>query len=224
MKYKIMVVDDDEGIIELIKTSFAEEKDYQLFTAETGKKALQTINSVKPHVLLLDVMLPDMAGYEICSRLRQENNNVPIIVMSGKKIEQEDKVAGFLSGADDYVIKPFAPRELILRVKALINRAYRTERSAKKNFEIDADNLAIQIEGAKIEGLTPTEFKILSILLNKSPNIVTKDDLVKAVWSIINPSTYRSLEVYIQRLRKKLGAAIGNRIETVPTKGYRYSA
>lgn len=223
MKYKIMVVDDDEGIVELIKMSFAQEKDYQLFVAETGAKALQTINSVKPHLLLLDVMLPDMAGYEICSKVRADNNFVPVIFMSGKKIEQEDKAAGFLSGCDDYVVKPFAPRELVFRAKAVLARTYPQGRPSA-GFKIDADNLSIQIDGRKIEGLTPTEFKILGLLLSKSPNIVTKDDIVSTVWSNVNASTYRSLEVYIQRLRKKLGEEIANKIETVPTKGYRYSA
>ncbi|MFH1369210.1 MAG: response regulator transcription factor [Elusimicrobiota bacterium] len=223
MKYKVLVVDDDEGIIELIKTAFSEEKDFQISIAETGKKALQIINSFKPHIILLDVMLPDMAGYEISGKLRAEDNFTPVIFMSGKKIDQEDKAAGFLSGADDYVIKPFAPRELLFRVKAVLNRTNR-EAQMHKDYKIDPDNFLIYIGPQKIEGLTPTEFKILSLLLSKSPNIVNKDEIVKTIWAIVNPSTYRSLEVYIQRLRKKLGPEIGNKIETVPTKGYRYSA
>lgn len=223
MKYKILVVDDDEGIVELIKTSFAQEKDFQLTIAETGKKALQIINTVKPHLMLLDVMLPDMAGYEVCSAIRAESNFVPVIFMSGKKIDQEDKAAGFLSGCDDYVIKPFAPRELVFRAKAILNRANRQPEKAQ-GFIIDADNLSISIAGEKIDHLTSTEFKLLSILLNKSPNIVQKDELVQSVWTFVNESTYRSLEVYIQRLRKKLGTDMGNKIETVPTKGYRFSA
>lgn len=223
MKYKILVVDDDEGIVELIKTSFDQEKDFQLTIAETGAKALQIIDTVKPHLLVLDVMLPDMAGYEVCGALRANSNFVPVIFMSGKKIDQEDKAAGFLSGGDDYVIKPFAPRELVFRAKAILNRAYKLPEKPR-GFNIDSDSLTITINGNKIDHLTSTEFKILSILLNKSPNIVSKDELVLSVWTFVNESTHRSLEVYIQRLRKKLGLDIGNKIETVPTKGYRFSA
>ena len=222
MKYKILIVDDDEGVRELIKTSFAGEKDFQLAEADNGKKALVLANSFKPDLLLLDVMLPDMAGYEIASRLRNENNLVPVIFMSGTKIGPEDKAAGFLSGADDYVSKPFAPRELIFRVKAILNRTM-PGNQPPKGVKIDAENQLIHIDGNKIEGLTPTEFRILSLLLSKSPNIVPKEEMVESVWKNITPSNFRSLEVYIQRLRKKLGDDIGRRIETVPTKGYRYS-
>jgi len=222
MKYKILIVDDDEGVRELVKTSFAGEKDFQLTETDNGKKALQLANSLKPDLLLLDVMLPDMAGYEIASRLRNENNLVPVIFMSGTKIDQEDKAAGFLSGADDYVVKPFAPRELIFRVKAVLSRTMPGSQPPK-GVKIDAENQLIYIDGNKVESLTPTEFRILSMLLSKSPNIVPKEEMVESVWKNITPSNFRSLEVYIQRLRKKLGDDVGRRIETVPTKGYRYS-
>jgi DNA-binding response OmpR family regulator len=223
MKYKLLIVDDDDEIRELVKTSFAGEKDFQLYEADNGKKALQLANSAKPDLILLDVMLPDMAGYEIASCLRNENNNVPVVFMSGTKIDQQDKAAGFLSGADDYLVKPFAPREMVFRVKAILNRTVRGGQPPK-GVKIDSDNMLIHIDGKAIEGLTPTEFKILALLLSKSPDIVQKEEIVQAVWKLVTPSNYRSLEVYIQRLRKKLGDNVGNRIETVPTKGYRYSA
>src|SRR5512142_1862404 len=103
MKYKILIVDDDDDIRELVKASFAGEKEFQLAEAENGKKAIALAAAFKPDLMLLDVMLPDMAGYEIANRLRGENNLVPVVFMSGKKIDQEDKAAGFLAGADDYV-------------------------------------------------------------------------------------------------------------------------
>lgn len=223
MKYRVLVVDDDDDIRELVKTAFAGEKEFQLSEADTGKKALQAVSSFKPDLILLDVMLPDMAGYEIASCLRNDGNSVPVMFMSGTKIDQEDKAAGFLSGADDYLVKPFAPREMVFRAKAILNRSVKGGRPPK-GVKIDPDNMQIHIDGKTIEGLTPTEFKILSLLLSKSPDIVQKEEIVQAVWKLVTPSNYRSLEVYIQRLRKKLGDEVGNRIETVPTKGYRYSA
>lgn len=221
MKHKIMVVDDDKSILEMMKDLLSKERGFDVYTANNGKKALQVIKQINPHVLILDVMMPDMSGYEVCTEIRKTNEALPIIFLTGGKKGHEDKAAGFLSGCDDYMIKPFNIRELIFRIKAIIKRSYRISQP-ESLFAIDSESLNIKINGKKIEDLTQTEFKILSILLTKYPDIITREDLMKSVWSFINPSTNKSLEVYIQRLRKKLGEQ-GNCIETIPTKGYRFT-
>jgi len=219
---RILVV-EDESDLALLLTYNLEAEGYVAEAVERGDEAELRLVESPPDLVILDWMLPGVSGLEICRRLRarETTKTLPVIMLTARG-EEVERVRGLSVGADDYVVKPFAPRELIFRVKAVLNRTMPGSQPPK-GVKIDAANQLIHIDGNKVEDLTPTEFRILSMLLSKSPNIVPKEEMVESVWKNITPSNFRSLEVYIQRLRKKLGDDVGRRIETVPTKGYRYS-
>ena len=221
-KYNVLVLDDDEELLELVKVTLDMESEYKVYTANNARKALTIEKKIKPDLLISDIILPDMTGYEVCKKLRDENNKIPVIFMSGKKIKEEDKITGFISGCDDYIIKPFNPRELVFRVKAILRRAY-PERERKDNIFIDENINKVYFEGKLIKGLSPKEFDLFMFLYNNRPKVMSKEKILQAIWEKVDEGTNRSLEVYIQRLRKKLDNKIAKNIETVPTKGYRYA-
>lgn len=214
-KYKILVVDDDEDIVELIKSTFDRENSFSVITACTGIKTLDIVAKKKPDLVLLDIMLPDMSGYEICKKLRDMGNHTPVIFLSGKKVRPEDKVAGFHEGCDDFILKPFNPSELLCRVKAVLHR---TKNNSKQNQDIliDYNDYTLRSNHKVIARLTPKEFRIFALIYEDKPRVVERDRIIIKVWDTPSETTGKTLEVFIANLRRKLPDTIGERIETIP--------
>ncbi len=223
-KDKILIVEDDKNIAKLVKYNL-EKAGYECSVAVSGEKALEILNSTSVDLIILDIMLPAMDGFEVC-RIIKENprfNNIPIIILTAKG-EEVDRIVGLELGADDYIVKPFSPRELVLRVKAILRRG-KLEETKKdilqvKNLVVDISKHMVAI-GQREVILTPLEFKLLVTLIERQGRVQTRERLLSDVWDIEADIDTRTVDTHIKRLREKLGK-IGNLIETVRGLGYRF--
>ena len=225
MKAKILVVDDEPDALELIDYNLLG-AGYQVFTANNGHRALELAKRHLPDVMILDLMLPEVDGIEVCKILRRnpDTADMPIIMLTAKA-EEIDRVIGLEMGADDYVTKPFSPRELILRIKNILRRGGSID--DKKPVVIEITDLVIDPEkhevvhnGDKIT-LTATEFKLLYILASRRGRIQTRERLLEDVWEYEADVYTRTVDTHMRRLRKKLGPG-ADYIETVRGVGYRF--
>jgi phosphate regulon transcriptional regulator PhoB len=207
MKAKILVVDDEKDILELVSYNLHKEG-FQISTSHDGEDALQKIRSDRYNLLILDLMLPGIQGMDLCRILKADNEtaSIPIIMLTAKS-EELDKVLGLEIGADDYITKPFSPRELIARVKAVLRRTQETPEKDKiiqlGNIEINTDTYQVIKKGDLIE-LSATEFKLLLYLVRKKGKVFNRDMLLNAVWkddSFVEP---RTVDVHIRRLRAQI--------------------
>ena len=227
---KILVVDDEENIVELIKFNL-EKEGYEVLVAYDGQDALNKIREREVNLLVLDLMLPKMGGLDVCKEIRndEELNELPIIMLTAKE-KEVDRILGLELGADDYVTKPFSPRELVARVKAILRRA--NFRSKKKNdrqikvgeIKIDLNKHEVLLAGKKVS-FTPKEFELLKLLAAASGKVLTRGSLLKRIWGYEYSGDTRTVDVHIRRLRQKLKSNIseGNKyIETVRGVGYRF--
>ncbi len=223
---KILVVEDDEDIMELIAYNLEKER-YAVLKSDTGEKALARVGKNRPDLVLLDLMLPGMDGLEICKRLKSDaaTRDIPVLMVTAKG-EESDVVAGLELGADDYLTKPFRPREMIARVRAILRRAAAPAIDPNATEEIAIHGISIHPgrrevkAGKKIVDLTYTEFQVLYALAQRPGWVFTRYQLVDAVRGENYPVTDRSVDVQIVGLRKKLGKS-GHFIETVRGMGYR---
>jgi two-component system phosphate regulon response regulator PhoB len=222
---KILVVDDEEDILELVRYNLAREG-YQVVCVETGEKALKAVKSEPVDLVVLDLMLPGIDGLEVARMLKKDSKTaaIPLIMLTAKG-EEADVVAGLELGADDYITKPFSPRVLAARVRAVIRR-----RSAEPpddastltvhEMVIDPGRRSVLVLGEPVD-LTYTEFQVLSVLARRPGWVFTRSQIVDRVRGDDYPVTDRSVDVQIVGLRKKLGPA-GKYIETVRGVGYRF--
>jgi len=224
-KEKILVVDDEEDIIELLRFNLSREG-YQVSSATSGEDALSLVRSEIPNLLLLDLMLPGIDGLEVAKRLKSNSNtmNIPIVMLTAKG-EEPDIVTGLELGADDYVTKPFSPRVLVARVRAVLRRKVMDLPKETSSFQvhdlvIHPGRHEVLLDGQPVE-LTFTEFAILNHLARRPGWVFTRYQIVDAVRGTDYPVTDRSVDVQIVGLRKKLGPA-GKYIETVRGVGYRF--
>ncbi|MDY6953458.1 MAG: response regulator [Thermodesulfobacteriota bacterium] len=224
-KEKILVVDDEEDIIELLRFNLSREG-YQVSSATSGEDALTLVRSEIPNLLLLDLMLPGMDGLEVAKRLKSNSNtmNIPIVMLTAKG-EEPDIVTGLELGADDYVTKPFSPRVLVARVRAVLRRKVTDLPEDTSSFQvhdlvIHPGRHEVLVDGKHV-ALTFTEFAILNHLARRPGWVFTRYQIVDAVRGTDYPVTDRSVDVQIVGLRKKLGPA-GKYIETVRGVGYRF--
>jgi DNA-binding response OmpR family regulator len=223
-KEKILVVEDEKHISKLV-TYNLEKAGYEVYAALTGEEALKLLGCYPFDLIILDIMLPGMDGFEVCRTIKQDPKlkNIPIIMLTAKG-EEVDRIVGLELGADDYVVKPFSPRELTLRIKAILKRGNALE--PQKNI-ITAKNLTVDIEkhtvviGRNEIILTPMEFKLLVTLLERRGRLQTRDRLLSDVWDMAADVDTRTIDTHIKRLRKKLGS-LGKLIETVRGLGYRF--
>lgn len=206
MQNKILVVDDEEKIVEVVK-SYLENDNYIVYTAYNGKQAIEIFNKVNPSLVILDLMLPDMTGEEICKKLRKESR-VPIIMLTAK-VNEEDILGGLDIGADDYVTKPFSPRQLIARVRALLRRS--EDESVLANIlSYNNDNLMIDSikhevkKSGKIANLTPNEYKILMCLIKHPKKIFTREELISIALGEDFDGYDRTIDTHIKNLRQKI--------------------
>jgi DNA-binding response OmpR family regulator len=224
----VLLVDDDPKIRELLRLYVEREGHRPLFAAD-GETALELASRARPDIVLLDVMLPGMDGVEVCRRLR-DISQVPIILLTARSAEG-DRVIGLDLGADDYVVKPFSPRELMARVRALLRRRGRAAASDEPvlvadGLELDPNAVAVRLHGTPLE-LTPFEFRILQALMSRPSRVLTRDELIDAIHGDDDPGIFdRTIDVHLGRLRRKLGddAAQPRFIATVRTVGYRFVA
>ncbi len=206
---KILVVDDEENIVELVKFNL-EREGYEVLTAYDGKEAMEQVESEKLDLVVLDLMLPQMDGFDICRQIRKNSklNKLPIIMLSAKG-EEVDKVLGLELGADDYVTKPFSPRELIARVKAILRRV--DNKSVIDGDLLEIGEISLDIGkyqvflGSNQLNLTPKEFDLLSIIMRNPGQVFSRNHLLEEIWGYDYHGDTRTVDVHIRRLRKKIG-------------------
>jgi phosphate regulon transcriptional regulator PhoB len=224
-KPKILVVDDEPDVVELIQFNL-KGAGYDVVTAADGEEALAKAHTTPPELIVLDVMLPEVDGLEVCKRLRNDPHTsaIPIVMLTAKAAEI-DRVLGLELGADDYITKPFSPRELVLRVKGLLRRA---EQPPAKQDEIQVGHLAINIprhqvivSGKRVD-LTATEFKLLTVLAQRRGRVQSREQLLRDVWEYDNLIDTRTVDTHMRRLREKLGSA-AKYLDTVRGVGYRFT-
>lgn len=224
MKPKILVVDDEPDAVELIEFNL-KSAGYDVATASDGEEALNKARSILPHLIVLDLMLPEVDGMEVCKILRRDpkTSSIPIVMLTAKAAEI-DRVLGLELGADDYVTKPFSPRELVLRVKRLL-RSSPGEEKAKdrihvKDLTIDVPAHRVEVKGKPVD-LTATEFKLLTVLAQRRGRVQSRDQLLHDVWEYDSVIDTRTVDTHMRRLRDKLGAA-SKYLDTVRGVGYRF--
>jgi two-component system alkaline phosphatase synthesis response regulator PhoP len=225
VKQKILVVDDEEDILELLKFNLSREG-YQVLCAVSGEQALGLVRSENPDLIVLDLMLPGIDGLEVTRRLKNDPNtkNLPIVMLTAKG-EEADIVTGLELGADDYITKPFSPRILVARIRAVLRRKKKEQPEETSvlrihDLEIDPGRHEVLLNGKPIQ-LTFTEFGILNYMARRPGWVFTRLQIVDAVRGENYPVTDRSVDVQIVGLRRKLGPA-GKYIETVRGVGYRF--
>jgi DNA-binding response OmpR family regulator len=206
MAKTILIVEDDMGIRVILQDTLASQG-YDVKTAEDGIKGLELAKQLRPDLIILDVMLPMMDGYEICKRIRKEGITSPVMMLTVKD-EEVDKVLGLELGADDYMTKPFSMKELCARVKAHLRRVedYQNEMSVYRFDHVELDFKRFESrKGGQDLGLTPLEFKILEILIARKGQVVTRDEFLDHVWGVDNLSvSHRTVDSHIAHIRKKV--------------------
>jgi DNA-binding response OmpR family regulator len=206
MSKRILVVEDDPGISLSLKDEF-ESDGYTVYTADNGQKGWDLAREKRPDIIIMDLMLPVMDGFEVCRRLRNEGDTTPIIILTVKD-KEIDKVLGLELGADDYLTKPFSLRELQARVKAILRRTEEQIRELATfqfgQIELDFKKYEAKKRGRKIE-LTPLEFQILKLLIQRKGEVLSRDDFLDKIWGQDNVYvTYRTVDSHISNIRKKI--------------------
>jgi two-component system OmpR family response regulator len=218
---RILVVDDEAPITELLSTALRY-MGYEVATAASGAAALEAAGRTAPDLVVLDVMLPDMDGFEVCRRLRADGDFVPVIFLTARDAE-EDRVTGFIRGGDDYVTKPFSLEELTLRIGALLRRTKGDERQTNRlryrDLEMDEDRHQVWRAGGEVN-LSPTEFRLLRYLLLNAERVLSKQQILDHVWQYDFDGEDNVVETYISYLRRKIDRAGEPLIRTIRGFGY----
>ena len=223
--YKVLIADDDPNVAAQLKPFF-ERENYRVLTAEDGESALETVWKERPDVLILDIVMPEKDGFAVCREIR-ERSSVPILMLSART-EEFDRLLGLELGADDYITKPFSPREVVARVKVVLRRILtRREEAANGhlvigNLDIDMNAFIVRL-GGQIVPCTPKETEILWTLASNPGTVFSRDQLLQTIWGYDFPGDTRAVDSHIKRLRAKLCDA-GNAwdIKTVWGVGYRF--
>lgn len=221
---RILVVDDEPDIIALVAYHLAR-SGYRVSTASSGTEALTAAREEHPALIVLDLMLPELSGFQVLERLREDRtlSETPVLMLTARR-EEHDRVQGLSLGADDYLVKPFSPQELVLRVRNILRRT-RTKAAERRNIthvgavEIDRDAHAVLLDGKQLE-LTATEYKLLITLADRRGRVQSRAQLLESVWESAPDIQTRTVDMHVQRLRAKLGVS-GDLIETVRGFGYR---
>lgn len=227
MSELVLVVDDEEDLTDLVAFNL-ERNGFKTLKALNGRDALRLAGEELPKLIILDLMLPDIDGLEVFRALRKEDRtaSIPVIMLTAKA-DEVDRVVGLELGADDYVTKPFSPREVVLRVKAILRRSAATPGEEDRPVEFGPvrmvpDRFEVFIEGEKTL-LTLTEFKLLHELVTRRGRVLTRKHLLENVWGYAQNVTDRTVDTHIKRLRQKVGPAAAAYIETIRGVGYRFA-
>ena len=220
---RILLVDDEPAITQLVQL-YLEREGFTCLVARDGLAALDAVTGKDPALMVLDVMLPEMDGFEVCRRLRAENHPIPIIMLTARD-EDVDKIVGLELGADDYLTKPFNPRELVARVKAILRRNDRLARTTETglvrlgNVEIDAAGRELRVAGERVD-LRTQEFELLMSFARHKNIVLSREKLLQLAWGYDFYGQTRTVDVHVAHLRKKLEGS-GLSIETVTGIGYK---
>lgn len=226
MKEKILIVEDEKDIVKMLEYNLKKEG-YATFSTRNGEAAIEIAKKEHPDLILLDLMLPGLDGLEVCKAVKGESKTVTIpIIMLTAKSQEADKVVGLELGADDYVTKPFSPRELIARIKAVLRRGKDKEKLPEAlkigDLEIDFSKIRVSVKNKPVE-LTAKEFELLKALLKAKGRVLSRDFLLDSIWGFDQSLEIqtRTVDVHIRTLRKKLKGA-SKHIVTVKNYGYRF--
>jgi two-component system OmpR family response regulator len=219
--HRVLVVDDEPNIVDVISMALRYQG-FEVAEAGTGAEALSQVRAFRPHLIILDVMLPDMEGFDVAERLGAQRTGVPIIFLTARD-STEDKVRGLTTGGDDYVTKPFSLEELVARIRTILRRtglsAAESGRLTFEDLELDEDTMEVTRAGEPIE-LTATEYRLLRYLMANPRRVMTRAQLLDHVWDYDFGGDGRVLETYVSYLRKKLDASGPPLIHTVRGVGY----
>lgn len=222
-KSKVLVVDDDVNICELIRL-YLEKEGYEVKTVYNGKSGIEAFSTITPNIVILDIMLPGIDGWQVCREIRKVSN-IPIIMLTAKG-ETFDKVLGLELGADDYMVKPFEPKELVARVKAVLRRYEHQDFDVQEiiypNLVINKSNYVVKLNGKAVE-LPPKELELLFFLASNSNKVFTREQLLERVWGFDFYGDSRTVDVHVKRLREKID--LPNQIwqlKTVWGVGYKF--
>jgi DNA-binding response OmpR family regulator len=223
MRDTVLVVDDEPDVVDLVRYHL-HRAGFDVLVALSGPSGLRTATESRPDAIVLDIMLPQMTGIEVCKALRKsaQTSTIPILMLTAKT-EPSERIAGLELGIDDYITKPFSPRELVLRVQNVLRRLRSVQSSSLvtvDEFCLDKGNFEISLSGRRLE-LTTTEFKLLALLVERRGRTLSRETLLQDVWGYENVIDTRTVDTHVRRLREKLGPA-ANRIATVRGEGYRF--
>lgn len=223
LKEKILLIDDEEDILNMLGYNL-EKEGYTVYKASNGQDGIDIAKKINPHLIVLDVMMPEMDGMEVCQKIRDEKNlDQTLIAFLTARGEDYSQVAGFDAGADDYITKPIKPKVFLSRIKALLRRksSYNTssdEQLKELPIRIDRDQYAV-IKNDETIHLPKKEFELLSLLLSKTGKVFTRDVIMNEVWGIDSFVGDRTIDVHIRKLREKIG---NDHIKTVKGVGYKF--
>jgi len=220
---KILIVEDEPDVVDLLTLQLRKAGGFTAITAQDGAEGLKKARAESPALIVLDLMLPRMSGLEVCKILKTDlsTRHIPIIMLTAKA-EEVDRIVGLEFGADDYVTKPFSPREMLLRIKAILRRGQSDgaeESMTRGSITIDSARHRVLVAGKPIV-LTAVEFKLLSMLMQRPGRVQARDRLLNEVWGYESAIDTRTVDTHVRRLREKLGKA-GDIVETVRGFGYR---
>ncbi len=224
-KQKVLIVDDDQHIAELISL-YLEKEGFDTKEVYDGREAVTMVSMYQPDMIILDLMLPGMDGYQVCAEVRK-TNKVPIIMLTAKG-ETFDKVLGLELGADDYMVKPFDTKDLVARVKAVLRR-YETKPETEskvlryENLEINVSNYTVMYHGGHVE-FPPKEFELLHYLAENPNRVFTREQLLDRIWGYEYIGDTRTVDVHIKRIREKLNKGDDWGVRTVWSVGYKFEA
>jgi len=227
--HRVLVIEDERDVAELMRYHLAREG-YDVHLSASGLEGVKHAGQSRPDIVLLDIMVPELNGWEVCRRLKQDPDlrGIPVIMVTGR-VEEGDKVLGFEMGADDYVTKPFSPRELLARVRAVMRRSRPGAVDARKihlkagPLEIDRHRFEVTMAGRRVD-VTPKEFELLAVLAGTPGRVFARDELLDLVWGQDGFVEPRTVDVHVARLRAKFTAegVASTGIETVRGVGYRF--
>lgn len=218
---RVLLVEDNPDLAFGLRTSL-EIEGYDVIHAESGREGLERASEAAPDLVVLDLMLPELSGYEVLRRLRRAQQEMPVLILTAKG-EEADKVQGFRLGADDYVVKPVGVLEFLARVEALLRRAQPRPAAPVArcgDLEVDGDRRTAAVNGVEVE-LSPLEFDLLHALARRRGGLVSRAELLKEVWGYRSIVASRTVDTHIAKLRAKIDAGERSRIVTVRKKGYR---
>ena len=225
MQDTVLVVEDESDVVDLLRYNL-NRAGFSVLIANDGLQGLEMARKHRPDIIVLDLMLPEMTGQAVCKSLKSDphTEQLPIVMLTAKG-EPEERVNGLELGADDYVTKPFSPRELVLRVQALLRRVRASARNDVIEvdvFHVDKHSFEIRLAGQRLD-LTTTEFKLLTLLIERRGRTQSREKLLVDVWGYQNAIDTRTVDTHMRRLREKLGRH-ADRLETVRGEGYRFRA
>jgi len=225
MSEKILIVEDEPDILDLISYNL-KQAGFSVVPVETGEEAIEVAEREQLALIVLDLMLPGIDGLEVCRLLKQrvESKSIPVLMLTART-EEVDRIVGLELGADDYLVKPFSPRELVLRIRAILRRAHGDE--AKEDAQIEIGTLFIDPVGHRVEiggdfvELTATEFRLLLTLVQRRGRVQSREELLNVVWGYEYSGYSRTVDTHVRRLREKIGE-VADWVETVRGVGYRF--